>query len=84
MQRNNMPGSGRRAGDEWIPVGAVAITLAFRVLYFAQIRENPFFDTLLMDEAYHDLWARELAAGKPPRRSSNCQLPAVLLAPPVT
>ena len=44
----------------WI---AVAVSLVLRILYFIQIRGNPFFDTPIMDEGYHDLWAREIAGG---------------------
>jgi Flp pilus assembly protein TadD len=32
-------------------------------VYFAQIRGNPHFAIPIMDEGYHDLWAREIAAG---------------------
>ncbi|MBZ0267647.1 glycosyltransferase family 39 protein, partial [bacterium] len=32
-------------------------------MYLAQTRGNPFFDIPIMDEGYHDLWAREIAAG---------------------
>jgi Flp pilus assembly protein TadD len=44
----------------WI---AVALTLALRIAYFLQIRGNPYFDVPIMDEGYHDVWAREIAAG---------------------
>jgi 4-amino-4-deoxy-L-arabinose transferase-like glycosyltransferase/Tfp pilus assembly protein PilF len=44
----------------WI---AVAVTLVFRLLYYLQIRHNPFFDTPLVDEEYHEQWARDWAAG---------------------
>ncbi|GJM44450.1 MAG: hypothetical protein DHS20C21_12920 [Gemmatimonadota bacterium] len=48
----------------WIPWAAVALSLAFRALYFIQIWTNPYFDVPIMDEGYHDLWAREIAAGE--------------------
>lgn len=41
----------------------LALALAYRVAYFIQIRGNPYFDAPIMDEGYHDLWARELAHG---------------------
>lgn len=44
----------------WI---AIALSLAYRALYFVQIQGNPFFDAPIMDEAYHDAWAEEVAAG---------------------
>jgi cytochrome c-type biogenesis protein CcmH/NrfG len=44
----------------WAPV---AVSVALRLAYLLQIRSNPFFDVPVMDEGYHDLWARELAAG---------------------
>lgn len=45
------------------PWPAVGVSLALRLAYLVQIRGNPFFDSPIMDEGYHDLWARELAAG---------------------
>ncbi len=47
----------------WVPWLSVGLSLAFRALYFAQIRGNPHFALPIMDEGYHDLWAREIAAG---------------------
>jgi tetratricopeptide (TPR) repeat protein len=47
----------------WAPLGAIVATLAYRAAYFIQIRGNPYFDAPLMDEGYHDLWAREIAHG---------------------
>ena len=49
----------------WI---AVLVSLLFRAIYFTQIHDNPFFDSPVMDEGYHDSWAKEIAAGDP---SSN-------------
>ncbi|HMB67845.1 MAG TPA: tetratricopeptide repeat protein [bacterium] len=45
------------------PWPAVALTLGLRLAYLIQIRGNPFFDSPVMDEGYHDLWAREIAGG---------------------
>ncbi len=42
---------------------AVLLSLAIRAVYFAQIQGNPFFDAPIMDEGYHDTWAKEIAAG---------------------
>jgi Tfp pilus assembly protein PilF len=47
----------------YAPYVAVALSVLFRLAYFLQIRGNPFFDSPVMDEGYHDLWAREIAAG---------------------
>lgn len=46
----------------WI---AVLVSLLFRAIYFIQIQDNPFFDSPVMDEGYHDSWAKEIAAGDP-------------------
>lgn len=48
---------------KWAPLLAVLLSLALRAIYLAQTRGNPFFDVPIMDEGYHDLWAREIAAG---------------------
>jgi tetratricopeptide (TPR) repeat protein len=45
------------------PGAAVGLSLLLRVLYFLQVRGNPYFAAPVMDEGYHDLWAREIAAG---------------------
>ena len=37
--------------------------MALRAAYYWQIWGNPYFDVPIMDEGYHDLWAREIAAG---------------------
>lgn len=47
----------------WVPWLILAATLAYRLVYFIQIRGNPYFDAPIMDEGYHDLWAREIARG---------------------
>jgi len=49
--------------ERWTPWAAVGVSLVFRALYFTQIQANPYFDSPVMDEGYHDLWAREIAAG---------------------
>jgi 4-amino-4-deoxy-L-arabinose transferase-like glycosyltransferase len=45
------------------PLAAVAASLLLRAAYYAQLLGNPYFDTPVMDEGYHDLWAREIASG---------------------
>jgi tetratricopeptide (TPR) repeat protein len=45
------------------PWAAVGLSLVLRAVYFVQVRENPYFASPVMDEGYHDLWAREIAAG---------------------
>ncbi|NNE43618.1 MAG: hypothetical protein HKN12_05380, partial [Gemmatimonadetes bacterium] len=46
-----------------IPAAAVALSAVLRLLYFLQIRANPYFFAPVMDEGYHDQWAQEIAAG---------------------
>jgi 4-amino-4-deoxy-L-arabinose transferase-like glycosyltransferase len=58
-----------------VPLAAVAATLALRIVYFVEIRESPFFDTPLMDEAYHDGWAREIAEGRLTERAPFFRAP---------
>ncbi len=48
----------------WAPWIAFGVALAYRLLYFIQIQGNPFFDSPIMDEGYHDLWAKEIARGE--------------------
>ncbi len=45
------------------PLIATLLTLALRVVYLLQIRDNPYFLVPVMDEGYHDQWAREIASG---------------------
>jgi hypothetical protein len=47
--------SGRLLLSPWSPV---AVSLVLRLAYLLQIRGNPFFDFPVLDEGYHDLWAR--------------------------
>lgn len=49
--------------ERWFPALAVGLSLVLRLVYFLQIRDNPYFTAPVMDEGYHDLWAREIAAG---------------------
>ncbi|MGQ0720607.1 MAG: tetratricopeptide repeat protein [Candidatus Eiseniibacteriota bacterium] len=46
-----------------VPWVAVGLSLLLRAVYFVQVRENPYFAAPVMDEGYHDLWAREIAGG---------------------
>jgi tetratricopeptide (TPR) repeat protein len=39
------------------------LALAVRLVYLWQMQDNPCFTTPLMDAAYHDQWARRIAAG---------------------
>jgi 4-amino-4-deoxy-L-arabinose transferase-like glycosyltransferase len=43
----------------WIAIG---VSVVIRLLYLLEIRHNPYFDYLVLDEAYHDQWAREIAS----------------------
>ncbi|MGH2569783.1 MAG: tetratricopeptide repeat protein, partial [bacterium] len=65
-----VPGSARAAPEDGLnhgtmraPLAAVAASLLLRAAYYAQLVGNPYFDTPVMDEGYHDLWAREIASG---------------------
>lgn len=44
-------------------VGVFGLALALRLIYLWQMQDNPCFTTPLMDAAYHDQWARRIAAG---------------------
>ncbi|MFH1279101.1 MAG: tetratricopeptide repeat protein [Candidatus Eisenbacteria bacterium] len=39
--------------------------IAIRLAYLAEIRDNPFFESPLLDEAVHYRWASQLARGEP-------------------
>jgi 4-amino-4-deoxy-L-arabinose transferase-like glycosyltransferase len=45
------------------PILIFLLALLLRVVYVLQLRSSPLFDTLVMDELYHDQWARTLASG---------------------
>jgi Flp pilus assembly protein TadD len=47
----------------WAPWVALSLAIAYRIVYFIQIQRNPFLDSPIMDEGYHDLWAKEIAGG---------------------
>jgi 4-amino-4-deoxy-L-arabinose transferase-like glycosyltransferase len=49
--------------EPYIPLLLFSLALMVRVIYVLEMRANPLFDTLIMDELYHDEWARELAGG---------------------
>ena len=44
-------------------LAVVALALVIRFLYLPQIQAAPTFDHPVMDAAYHDVWAREVASG---------------------
>jgi cytochrome c-type biogenesis protein CcmH/NrfG len=51
---------------DWLWIGAaVGAGLLLRLIYLLQLRESPYFAHEIMDAAYHDAWARQIAAGKP-------------------
>jgi len=52
-----------KVSPRWGAAAIVGAALLYRALYFIQIRGNPYFDAPIMDEGYHDLWAREIAHG---------------------
>jgi tetratricopeptide (TPR) repeat protein/4-amino-4-deoxy-L-arabinose transferase-like glycosyltransferase len=49
--------------DRWLFWGIVALGLALRIVYVAQLRGSPLFAAPQMDAAIHDQWARAIAAG---------------------
>ena len=58
----------RRVGTAWPDVallaGIVLFAFALRLIYILQMRESPLFDDPVMDEQYHDQWARAIVAGE--------------------
>jgi hypothetical protein len=52
-----------RKVEPYAPIVIFILAVTVRVIYVLQLRASPLFDTLIMDELYHDQWARELAAG---------------------
>jgi tetratricopeptide (TPR) repeat protein len=46
-----------------IPFLIFAVAFLLRLIYILQLRSSPLFNTLIMDELYHDEWARSLASG---------------------
>jgi tetratricopeptide (TPR) repeat protein len=52
-----------RRVEPYLPVIIFSVALAVRIVYVLGLRASPLFDTLVMDELYHDQWARELAGG---------------------
>jgi tetratricopeptide (TPR) repeat protein len=52
-----------KKGD-YLFVGAIiALALVLRILYLIDIKDNPFFNVLLVDADYHDIWAMEILNG---------------------
>jgi len=54
------PGKGPRLVG---PLVVLAVALAVRFLYLPSIQALPTFDHPVMDAAYHDAWARQVASG---------------------
>ena len=56
------------AGAPWrdaaLLTAIVLFAFALRLIYVLQMRGSPLFDDPVMDELYHDQWARALAAGQ--------------------
>jgi 4-amino-4-deoxy-L-arabinose transferase-like glycosyltransferase len=51
---------------DWVWLGVVIGTASLlRVIYLLQLRDSPYFAYEIMDSAYHDAWARKIAAGEP-------------------
>lgn len=51
--------------DTLLALGIFALALAIRVVWVLELRASPDFEHPLLDAAYHDEWARDIAAGKP-------------------
>ncbi len=45
------------------PVGVFVLALTVRLVYLSEMQHSPTFDSPIMDAAYHDQWARRIAAG---------------------
>ncbi len=60
----------RRAGSaparrDWLLFGGIVLlALGLRCIYISQWRHCPIFDYPVIDEAYHDDWARAIVAGR--------------------
>jgi cytochrome c-type biogenesis protein CcmH/NrfG len=63
-----------RVDGFWIAV-VVGLALLLRLIYLLQLRDSPYFAHEIMDAAYHDMWAREIAAGKPFAEGSYFRAP---------
>jgi len=50
--------------DRWIYSGIFFLAFFIRFLYLLQIRDHPYFSTLLGDPSYFDLWAQKIAQGQ--------------------
>ena len=50
--------------DTALLTAIVLFAFALRLIYVLQMRDSPLFDDLVMDEHYHDQWARAIAAGE--------------------
>lgn len=50
--------------DLWLAAGITLAALLLRLLYLQQWRHCPLFDFPVVDERYHDEWARAMAAGR--------------------
>jgi len=46
-----------------VPLLLFVAAFAVRLAYLSQLRHSPHFDAPIMDAAYHDEWARRIAAG---------------------
>jgi len=61
---------------DWLWLGAaVGSGLLLRLIYLLQLRESPYFAHEIMDAAYHDAWARQIAAGEPFAEGSYFRAP---------
>jgi len=54
----------RRNLDLWIMAAALIVGGLLRLLYLAELTHAPDFDAPLLDEQYHDYWARCIAFGE--------------------
>ena len=52
-----------RAGADWLLGAVLTMGLILRVAHLAALRRSPFFDTLQLDAAAYDEWARQIAGG---------------------
>ncbi len=52
-------------GPPWLmPTVVFSVALILRLIYIAQIRHTPFFQSLGLDARFYDQWARSLASGE--------------------
>jgi 4-amino-4-deoxy-L-arabinose transferase-like glycosyltransferase len=53
----------RAAASNWTLAGILLLAVALRLSYVLELRSLPFFERLVLDSEFYDVWAQRLAAG---------------------